>query len=41
LILEDFIRAVPTFIIKKEGRLIQKFTGLTDKIKFEKIIDDL
>ena len=41
LVLEDSIRAVPTFIIKKDGRLIQKFTGLTDKTKFEKIIDDL
>ena len=41
LVFNYSIRAVPTFFILKNGNIIQKFNGYTEKAKLEKVIDQL
>jgi thioredoxin-like negative regulator of GroEL len=41
LVFDYKIRAVPTFAILKNGKMIEKFTGYTEKAKLEKVIDQL
>jgi thiol-disulfide isomerase/thioredoxin len=39
LVFDNGIRAVPTFLIMKGAKVIEKITGSTVSAKFEKIID--
>jgi thioredoxin 1 len=39
LIFDYSVRGVPTFVILKNAKVVQKFVGYTDMEKIEKIID--
>ena len=39
LVFDYKVRAVPTIAIVKNGKMIEKFTGYTEKAKLEKVID--
>ena len=41
LVFDYKIRAVPTIAIVKNGKIIEKFTGYTERNKLEKVIDQL